>query len=169
MLSLPLMLTACAAPAEIAPGPPVGSSSPGSLQESADSPSDAPVDTSGAEAGTASLVMAGESFSFVLAFCAIDERDILVHGPGQGDESGEPAYLDVDFVREMSFTAGGARIDLGATRHLQSMDDFSAFDTEYSTGEYSLTLDGASFALEGEFRSARGESLGPGTLTVECR
>lgn len=146
-LSLTLMLAACATgatPDEKTPAP-------------------------SADMSTATLLLAGESITFELQFCSIDDTDSVAHGPGVSDVSGEPSYLSVEFAREGSVSTGEARVDLGATTQFQSMDDFYVFTTAYLPGEYSFTVDGDSLVLEAEFRHANGSPAGVGTLTVDCQ
>lgn len=118
--------------------------------------------------GTAELVMAGESFSFELTHCAVGDTDILAGGPGQGNESGDPAYFDIDVVLEGGTpVTGGARIDLGTNEQFTSMDEFYSLNID--TGDYrSLMINGDIAELDGTIRFSGENDLGPGTFTVDC-
>src|SRR5690554_2184631 len=69
----------------------------------------------------AQLVMAGQSFSFMTS-CTVSEGDILIHGPGYDDDSGELAYLSVDFTMVNGARNGEIRIDLGTDQQFVSSD-----------------------------------------------
>lgn len=158
---LTLALAACATPAEPAQDSPAEEKTAASNDEQTSSES--------TQEGLATLKLSEDAFSFEIAFCSIDDTDIMIHGPGNSDASGEPAYLSIDFVREADFTTGDARVDLGATTQFESTDDIYVFTTEYQAGDYSLTADAESFVLEAEFRSGDGSAVGSGVLTVDCR
>lgn len=140
---------------------------------SQDGPQDDPADAlalepNGTSSGTASLVMAGESFSFSLQFCSINDTDALAHGPGQGNESGEGVYLNVDFTEYDGSVTGGLRVDFGATSQFQSSENFYGFTTEYYAGDYSLETSAGELTLAADIRFRGEDNLGPGTLTVHC-
>lgn len=117
--------------------------------------------------GVAELMMAGESFTFTPAVCIISENDVVIHGPGVGNESGEPAYLDIDIVNIDDVLAGGVRVNLGATGQFQSTDDFYSYDFAFDNN-YGMTYGGHNFFFEANFYAGGEENLGPGTLTVSC-
>lgn len=161
-----LLMTACASPAQPAGGdarPPAvvdpKDATPGEAEEGADTPS-----ASGT--GMATLVLPAESITFDLAFCSVDAADILIHGPAAG--TGEPSYLNAGFVTYEGEHSGDARVDLGATGQFQSTDDIYVFSTSYNPGQWRLDVDGEGFRLNGSFHNGHGETLGQGTLTVDC-
>lgn len=164
-LSIPFLLTACAPAADDQPTPPAvggASSQPDDPAPAADAPAPAP-----AGAGQATLVIGPETWDFELAFCIIDDTDVIAHGPGT-DASGADAYLGVDFVRTGDDTDGAARVDVGATGQFQSSDEFYALDMAYLVGDYTLTIEGARFFLDGAFHQADGQSVGSGSLSLDC-
>lgn len=166
-LILPLALVACV-PSLPPEGETPGSSLPGETV--------APPETSvhdqnqppqQATSGIAELVMAGESFTFTPAMCIISENDVVIHGPGVGNESGEPAYLDIDIVSIDGVPAGGLRINLGATGLFQSTDNFYSYSFAFEN-DYGMTYGGNTFFFQADFYAGGVENLGPGTLTVDC-
>jgi hypothetical protein len=120
-----------------------------------------------AGAGEAALMMAGESFSFKLDVCMFDEENLLASGPGVGNESGDPAYLNIDVVRSDDFSTGGARIDLGTDEQFSSAEDFYSLNLDLGD-EYHITLHSRTFVFEGDIRFRGENELGWGTFTVEC-
>lgn len=158
-LLLAVSLSACAGaaePAGEAPAPPVEGTGTAQSTET----------DAGAEGGSAQLVLDAATFSFTTAHCHISGSDVLAHGPGADDATGEPAYLDVDFVSEDGMTTGVVTVSLGATSQFESTDDAYAFDTEYFAGEYTLGIAG-DMELRADFR-LNGADPAPGTLIVSC-
>lgn len=121
-----------------------------------------------AGAGSVTISMAGQSFSFDADRCLITEEDLLVGGPGRDDDSQEPAYLDIDLTTVSGLKAGEVRITLGTDQQFVSTDeDLVAFVGEGY--EYLLMHYDNGFQLEGEFRSSSTSTpIGPGTVMVDC-
>lgn len=118
--------------------------------------------------GEATVLMAGESFTFTLSLCMISDTDILVHGPGTGVEEGIPAYLDIDFHHDGQGLAGEARIERGTDQQFDSTDDFYAANLGDAAPGSTIDVTGNSFVFEGDFHSALASNIGPGTLSVDC-
>lgn len=112
-----------------------GAASPASEPSSADSDATGQIDDKGtgekttAEAsgadGEAVFSYGDTVYTAQLAFCSLQGgEDALFHGVAY-DESGEAVgYLDGDFTTLSDVPYGEARINLGATRNLQSTDTF---------------------------------------------
>lgn len=161
------LLTACVTPPVSGPAPTV---EPGG-ESAAPTPAetDAAPDAQRGSNGTAVVSMAGQSFTFDLAMCSFNDEDVLVHGPGSDDDSGDVAYLDIDLSRVDSFLNGELRIDLGVDERFASSDEiFVGFvnpDHEYG---YMVTGD-ASFELEVQLNVPHtGQSIGSATAFVDC-
>lgn len=118
--------------------------------------------------GKATLVLTGESIDFDIQQCLMDEENVLAGGPGKGNEDGQIAYLDVDFVLAPEPMSLGARIELGVDTQFSSSDEGYLYEDAIDP-DHTLTFDGKSFTLEANFRSFNGSPIGPGTLTVDCR
>lgn len=114
----------------------------------------------------AQLVMAGQSFSF-MTHCSIGEEDILIHGPGSDDDSGELAFLSVDFTTVDGSRHGTVRVDLGTDQQFVSSDDIyvSHIGPEY---EYMIMYNGGSTDIESQYLANGETPIGPATLTAEC-
>lgn len=161
-LIAPLMLASCGS--SDAENTPVTEDT--STQEDANQGED-PATAEGANAGAAELSMAGQSFSFDLASCVINDPDIVAHGPGREGDSDEPAYLEMDVVYEPGASTGGATITLGAT------DMFSEGEGSYILSidaghNHMLAFDGEQAQLTGDFHVDGYENIGQGTLTLAC-
>ena len=159
VLVLAVSLSACAGatePASEGPAAPAeDAGTTGSTETDADS-----------EGGSAQLVLDAATYSFTTAHCHISGSDVLAHGRGADDATGEPAYLDVDFVSEEGMTTGGVTVSLGATAQFESTDDAYTFDTEYFAGEYTLGIAG-DMELRADFH-LNGADPAPATLIVSC-
>lgn len=118
--------------------------------------------------GTATLSMAGESFSFTPTMCAISDADVLVDAPGQSNEEGILAFLSVDVTEHDGGPYGGVRVERGTDQPFDSTDDFYAADIGADHPGSMLTVQGNAFVFEGEFHTGAGVPVGPGTLTVDC-
>lgn len=139
--------------------------------ESTDGPTprlDGAQGTNPTQPGDGQWMMAGETFTFNLAFCAISAEDILLHGPGTEDGSGEPGYLDVDLVALDGVMYGEARIDLGVTEQFDSSEQFYVIRVGAEESSV-LELQERSFQLDGDVFFADGGQLGAGTLSIDCR
>jgi len=119
--------------------------------------------------GEVTVTMAGQSFTFATTLCLITSDDALVGGPGADDESGDPAYLDIDFVKVGSFMTGEVRINLGTDAPLTTTDEFYVAMVG-SDHEYQMVIqdDGNGFELQADFRAGTGSPIGPGTVNVSC-
>ena len=165
--ALALLLAGCGAV-----GPPVG----GDLQPAPQDPGtgsteapEEPGEPGGLPAWAttpAQLVMAGQSFSFMTS-CAVGEEDILIHGPGSDDDSGELAYLSLDFTTLDGSRHGEVRIDLGTDQQFVSSDDIyvSFIGPEH---EFMIMYNGGSTDIQSQYQTGGGTPIGPATLTAEC-
>lgn len=171
-LTAVFLLAGCAA--ESAPSAPVpgeaGDSGSAGMDEatSAGQNSDVAAEGPAAGSGSASVTLTGQSFTFEIDMCMIGEDDVLIAGPGRDDDSGEPAYFDLDFVMMSTDDQyGEVRINLGTDQPLASTDQFLAMwigegrDSAVSFGSGSLQADG-------EFLAANGSPVGPGAIVVDC-
>lgn len=182
-LIFPLVLTACSG--EPAGGPPASAGADTAQDAAAPSIDDTqtPADAADGAAeqdgagdsatrnknqGNAFWTMAGESFSWILELCLVSDTDVVAYGPGRGNESAEPAYLDVDLTNGPDDWVGGARIDLGTLERFNSSESFYAFDTAYFAGDFSITTSTNRLDLDGNLRFQGENDLGPGKLTLIC-
>lgn len=117
--------------------------------------------------GSASAEIGDELFSFTLGLCTIDDSDVLIEGPGREAVSSNTAFLSIDMTREGAETQGDARIDLGTTQAMQSMDDHRQFTTWAAT-DYSITYDGAKITVDGMFLTPQATEGVHGTLHANC-
>jgi len=119
--------------------------------------------------GDATVVMAGQSFTFTTTLCMITDDDVLVGGPGIDDESADPAYLDIDFSTLGSLKSGEVRINLGTDAPMTSTDEFYVAFVD-SDHEYQLIYhnDGNGFELEANFQASNGVPIGPATVEISC-
>lgn len=114
---------------------------------------------------SAVLTLTGQSFTFDVT-CLISDDDTLIYGPGRDDDSGEPAYLDLDFYQLEGWTHGEVRIDLGTDQQFVSSDNV------YSSNigpdhEHGILFHPGRTTVESQY-AANGGPIGPGTLVVEC-
>ncbi|HRQ01152.1 MAG TPA: hypothetical protein PK781_11975 [Terrimesophilobacter sp.] len=114
----------------------------------------------------AQLVMAGQSFSFMTS-CSVGEEDILIHGPGSDDDSGEPAYLSVDFTTVDGSRHGTVRIDLGTDQQFVSSDNIFVSNIG-PDHEYMIMYNAGSTDIESQYLANGENPIGPATLTAEC-
>lgn len=170
LVGLPLLLIGCAAetgtdaaPVEPAPAPadqhkgPAGSDS---SSQSAASP--------GGFDGVATLKIDGTEYTFDLSFCAIDEDDVLMHGPGTS-ASGDDAYLDGDFVFLDNSWSGELRIDLGITEQFDSSDEFYLFTTHRDGDRLIASVPMMStFSATGDYWVNGEQTRVTGNLEVDC-
>lgn len=161
--ALVLLLAGCGVVA-----PPTGAgtdpgTAPGSSDENGDTGGTAPDSAGGGV--PAVLTLTGQSFTFDVT-CMISDGDTLIYGPGRDDDSGEPAYLDVDLYLMDGWTGGEVRIDLGTDQQFESSDNIytSQIGPDH---EYGIMYDPGRTTIEGQY-AANGGPIGPGTLVAEC-
>ncbi|MHA3684757.1 hypothetical protein ACXR2W_10955 [Leucobacter sp. HY1908] len=120
------------------------------------------------EIGTATFAVGDVTFTADLELCSLyDGNDALFGGPVHDDGGEVIGYLDGDFTNSSGELNGEARIDLGATRKLQSTDMFVAMGapmgpidvTEFTSDNLALTAT----AWDDE-----GADRGTATLSVRC-
>ncbi len=119
--------------------------------------------------GKVTMVMAGQSFTFSATTCLIGDDDILVMGPGADDESGEPAFLDLDLATVDNLKHGEIRVELGTDAPLTSTDQFY-MTTIAPDHEYGIMYDGdgKGLVVDANYLAANGVPIGPATVTVKC-
>lgn len=161
-----LLLTGCA-PAAQSNDAAVSDRSPASDASASTSAEEKESEVGDPAQHTATLVMAGQSFTFSPTVCMLEDDAVLVYGPGIDDDSQDPAFLDIDLTSEGSFTHGEVRIELGTNQQFDSRDEFFV---AFAGGvdDFELTYDDASLTFTGEFRFAGDGQLGPGTIQVGC-
>lgn len=115
-----LALSGCAAES--------GTSAPAPDSQTADASEEqeiTPADTEGT--GEAILSFGDMTYTSELQFCSLTEsEDALFHGLAYDDSGTEVGYLDGDFGILDGAAFGEARIYFGATKQLQSTDEFIA-------------------------------------------
>lgn len=165
-VALPLALTACSSSSE-GGTPPVADDM--SSDVSVEAP---PVDAESGRA-EASAQIDGLSFGFSLSMCLVGDEDILVQGAGSNDQTGEIAFLDIDFTAYDASYVGGVDVELGVDRPFTSPDDVYRLTTEFDATGFTVTVTGTSAIIEGVFygqgtaRSSSGAGS-PGTVHVQC-
>lgn len=162
--ALVLLLVGCGV---VAPGGNTGPE-PGNSGESGapdavpESPSPDPTAGGGVQAV---LTLTGQSFTFDV-MCMIADDGTLIYGPGRDDDSGEPAYLNVDLYVLDGWTGGGIRIDLGTDQQFVSSD--SIYTSQIGPDhEYGIMYNPGRTTIESQY-AANGGPIGPGVLVAEC-
>lgn len=117
--------------------------------------------------GSATITLAGQSFTFTPSTCIIDAADAVVSGPGADDDSGDPARLDIDVYGLDSEAGGEVRITLGTDQPFVTTDDFLvAFVGD--PHDYVIGAGSGWLQIDGTFRANGETPLGPGTVVVDC-
>lgn len=115
---------------------------------------------------TATLTMDGQSFTFTLNSCLLSDGDALVSGPG-ADDSGELAFLDVDYYDTSEVSGGQVRVELGTDQPFSSSDRFYSMGDVSSEGD-SIQAEGRELTITAEVLENGDTSLGSGTLRASC-
>lgn len=169
---LPLGLAGCAAeksPGDVASD--TGSSSGSAAADAADGDAqsgDAPDSPSSNAAGTATLEVGDVTFTATLSACSLyDEGDALFHGSVHDDGNDMIGYLDGDFTGLNDQPEGEVRIDLGASKQLESTDRFVAMGT--AKGNLAVTnFEANNLIVMGDTWDEEGTMRGVSTLRVQC-
>lgn len=172
-LAAVFLLAGCAAEAApAAPGPDEVANEQGDASSEVETTDDAAgansTEDTSATPGSASVTLAGQSFTFDIDMCMIGEDDLLIAGPGRDDDSGQLAYFDLDFVMMSTDDPyGEARIEIGTDQPLTSTDEFLAMWVGEGRN-YAVAFGSGFLQADGDFLSANGSPVGPGTIVVDC-
>lgn len=164
-LVLSFVLTACGTTSGAESASPSAETDPPSTESQ-------PAEESAGDA-SAILQVAGDSFAFSPAICIVGEEDIVVQGAGSSTQTGEVAFLDVDFTAYDGGYVGGADIELGTDQPFTSPDDFYRLDPLVDDTGFMLSMDGQAFTVEGAFTTHGAALSAPGgaphgVLQVSC-
>lgn len=162
-----LGLTACGTAAETSPTPPeVGTDAPSFVE---------PSTSNSGELTSATFAIGEEVFEFSPTLCMLGEEDVMVQGPGTNTQTGEVAFLDVDFTSFDGDFVGGADIELGTDEPFTSPDEFYRLDPLFNNEGFALTIENGHFTAEGLFfahdlagSSFVAEGADRGVLQVQC-
>lgn len=127
---------------------------------------DTETDDSALGANQATLLMAGQSFTFELTTCTTTDEELLIAGPGVDDGDNSPSYLDIEIGRVDGWFEGKVFVSLNSDQPEPSGAYFEATvgsGHEYSMGE---VMDG--YEIEVNFVSNAGVPIGPGSFLINC-
>lgn len=162
-----LGVTACGTDTETSPTPPEDSTDASSSVE--------PSISSSAEQQSATFAIGEELFEFSPTLCILSDEDVMVQGPGTHTQTGEMAFLDVDFTSFDGDFVGGADIELGTDEPFTSPDAFYRLDPLVNKEGFELTVEGGHFTAEGLFfahdldsSSVAADGADRGVLQVQC-
>lgn len=160
-------LASCASPSASSEAQAEDVAEPEVSDDSAEA-SDAEVNAGSASTGEAIVTLGDDTYTAELEFCTLSAaEDALFHGPAYDDSGSQVGYLDGDFVDLAGSPYGEARLDFGATRNMQSTDDF--FSMGSVSGEIVVTdASDTNLIVVGGAWDAAGEQLGTATLKVNC-
>lgn len=123
-------------------------------------------DSTASVAFTATLMMAGQSFTFAPKTCINEDAHLVVSGPGVDDGDKSPVFLDIDIGEDDGWRAGPVVLYFNTSKRAPTNPYFEAMvggGDDYSMGDM---LNG--YEVEVFFRNQDGVPTGPGTFTINC-
>lgn len=166
-LTLPLLLSACSSE----PGATSASPSSDGADPGVETPTSTEPEVTEPAAGAtaaATVTIGADTFEFSPTTCLVGLEDIVVQGPGSNTQTGELAFLDIDFVSYEGEVMGGVDVELGTDQPFTSPDDYFRLDTYSDSRGFTLAVTGESFTAEGQFRANPEGSSSAGTIAVRC-
>lgn len=167
-LTLAVLMTGCATESAPAPNPPANAGNTPAPEESSTT-------SEGNGSNNAHFHIGEMSFEFTPTLCILSDEDVMVQGPGTHTQTGEVAFLDVDFTIFEGDFVGGADIELGIDEPFSSPDDFYRLDPLVNDEGFDLIVEGGSATAQGLFYlhnlegvSLRGDDVGQGVIEVSC-
>lgn len=164
-LTVPLLaLTGCAT----APAPDTAPKADAPAGEENTSEGTAEQPSSDAE-GTATFTVGDRVFAVELARCSVYEggTEVMLAGPATEVGGDAVGYLDGEHGPFDGGLNGEFRIDIGASRALQSTDEFVALGSPSGT-ELTIVADGDGYVIQSGAWNENGEMLGDATLSFSC-
>lgn len=169
--ALSLLLTACV-PSIDAPGTSVEPSpnQPSSPSEPTQPDNPGTGQQGSSSAGEASLTISGDTFTFNIDTCIIQDEDVVIFGPGAHDATGMEAHIEIDFLLFDGEWEGAVRVELGTTARFESTDMFYFFDSAWNNTEAMVAVIPVMkmFEAHGVYFEQSGTRLGNGVLVVDC-